>query len=138
MKVKLSQLTEEQITASQLINFSVIAFTYTRFKKACEAQGKSRDSLPYKGIWQPYIAYYALAGCLVMTLVNGFPVFIEGNWSMTTFFFSYTMVGVFPLLYFGWKLLKRTSVIKPQDVDLQKDVAEIDEYTRNFVPIRAR
>ncbi|KAL8859432.1 MAG: hypothetical protein Q9178_004110 [Gyalolechia marmorata] len=126
------------ITASQLINFSVIAFTYTRFKKACDAQGKSRDSLPYKGIWQPYIAYYALAGCLVMTLVNGFPVFIEGNWSITTFFFSYTMVGVFPLLYFGWKLLKRTIFIKPQDVDLQKDVAEIDEYTRNFVPTPAR
>ncbi|KAL8781648.1 MAG: hypothetical protein Q9213_005913 [Squamulea squamosa] len=125
------------ITASQLINFSVIAFTYTRFKKACERQGISRDSLPYKGKLQPYLAYYALAGCMVMTLVNGFSVFIDGNWKITTFFFSYTMVGVFPLLYFGWKLLKRTSIIKLNDVDLHQNIEEIDEYTRNFIPTPA-
>ncbi|KAL8898883.1 MAG: hypothetical protein Q9192_001863, partial [Flavoplaca navasiana] len=125
------------ITASQLINFSVIAFTYMRFKKACEAQGISRDSLPYKGILQPYLAWYALSGCITMALVNGFSVFIKGNWKLASFFFSYTMVGVFPVLYVGWKTTKRTSVIKLQDVDLQQDVAEIDEYTRNFVPTRA-
>ncbi|KAL8854609.1 MAG: hypothetical protein Q9221_000644 [Calogaya cf. arnoldii] len=125
------------ITASQLINFCVIAFTYTRFKKACAAQGISRDSLPYKGILQPYLAWYAFAGCAVMTLLNGFPVFIKGNWALASFFFSYTMVGVFPVLYFGWKLLKRTRVIKLQDVDLLQDVAEIDEYTRNFTPTPA-
>ena len=127
-----------QITASQLINFSVIAFTYTRFKKACEAQGRSRDSLPYKGIWQPFLAWYAFAGCLTMVFVNGFAVFIHGNWDVTTFFFSYTMVGVFPTLYFGWKLIKRTSIIKLGEVDLYRDVAEIDEYTRNFVPKPSR
>ncbi|CAO1605110.1 proteinral amino acid permease agp2, variant 2 [Xanthoria calcicola] len=126
------------ITASQLINFSVIAFTYTRFKKACAAQGLSRDSLPYKGMLQPYLAWYALAGCIVMTLLNGFPVFIKGNWKITSFFFSYTMVGVFPLLYFGWKLLKGTKVIKLENVDLYQDVAEVDEYTRNFTPTPAR
>ncbi len=131
-------LTGGQITASQLINFSVIAFTYTRFRKACAAQGLSRDSLPYKGILQPYLAWYAFAGCIVMTLLNGFPVFIKGNWKLASFFFSYTMVGVFPLLYFGWKLLKGTRVIKLENVDLYQDVAEIDEYTRNFTPTRAR
>ncbi|KAI4171002.1 MAG: hypothetical protein LQ343_004539 [Gyalolechia ehrenbergii] len=122
------------ITASQLINFSVIAFTYTRFKKACDVQGLSRDKLQYKGIWQPFLAWYALSGCLTMALVNGFAVFIHGNWQITSFFFSYTMVGVFPLLFFGWKFLKGTKIIKAEEVDLQKDVEEIDEYSRNFVP----
>lgn len=37
------------VTASQLINFSVMSFTYIRFRKACLAQGLSRDKLPYKG-----------------------------------------------------------------------------------------
>lgn len=69
-----------------------------------------------------------------MALLNGFTVFIHGNWQITSFFFSYTMVGVFPLLYFGWKILKRTKIIKPENVDLRKDVEEIEEYTRNFVP----
>lgn len=122
------------ITASQLINFSVIAFTYTRFKRACDVQGLSRESLPYKGRWQPFLAWYALSGCLTMALLNGFTVFIHGNWQITSFFFSYTMVGVFPLLYFGWKILKGTKIIKAADVDLRKDVEAIEEYTRNFVP----
>ncbi|KAL8722409.1 MAG: hypothetical protein Q9225_001088 [Loekoesia sp. 1 TL-2023] len=122
------------ITASQLINFSVIAFTYIRFKRACDAQGLARDELPYKGRWQPFLAWYALSGCVTMTLVNGFAVFIHGNWQITSFFFSYTMVGVFPVLYFGWKILKGTRIIKSEDVDLHKDVEGIEEYTRNFVP----
>ena len=69
-----------------------------------------------------------------MALLNGFAVFIHGNWQITTFFFSYTMVGVFPVLYLGWKLLKGTKVIKAQDVDLHQDVEEIEEYTKNFIP----
>ncbi|KAL8739057.1 MAG: hypothetical protein Q9181_000239 [Wetmoreana brouardii] len=122
------------ITASQLINFSVIAFTYTRFKKACDVQGLSRDTFAYKGRWQPFLAWYAFSGCITMVFLNGYAVFIHGNWKITSFFFSYTTVGVFPLLYFGWKILKRTKVIKPEEVDLHKDVEEIDEYTRNYVP----
>ncbi|GKT52152.1 general amino acid permease AGP2 [Colletotrichum spaethianum] len=41
------------VTASQLINFCVIAFTFTRFMKACKAQGISRDSPLYKAPFQP-------------------------------------------------------------------------------------
>lgn len=69
-----------------------------------------------------------------MVLMNGFTVFIHGNWKIANFFFAYTMVGVFPILYFGWKILKGTKVLKPTEVDLYKDVEEIDEYTRNYVP----
>ncbi|KAL8929792.1 MAG: hypothetical protein Q9208_000936 [Pyrenodesmia sp. 3 TL-2023] len=122
------------ITASQLINFAVIAFTFTRFKRACDAQGLSRDTLPYKGVWQPFLAWYAFTGCVVMMFMNGFTVFIRGNWKITNFFFCYTMVGVFPLIYFGWKVLRQTRILKPTEVDLYQDVEEIDEYTRNYVP----
>ncbi|KAL8693385.1 MAG: hypothetical protein Q9218_001777 [Villophora microphyllina] len=123
-----------QITASQLINFCVIAFTYTRFKKACDVQGLSRDTLPYKGRWQPFLAWYAFAGCFVMAFVQGYSVFVHGNWKIANFFFSYTMIGVFPILYCGWKIVKRTKFIKAEDVDLHQDVEKIDEYTRNYVP----
>ncbi|KAL8633531.1 hypothetical protein Q9189_000684 [Teloschistes chrysophthalmus] len=122
------------ITASQLINFCVIAFTYTRFKKACDVQGLSRDTLPYKGRWQPFLAWYAFSGCITMVFLNGYSVFIHGNWNIANFFFSYTMVGLFPVLYFGWKILKRTEFIKAENIDVRKDVEEIEEYTRNFVP----
>ena len=124
----------EQITASQLINFCVMSFTFIRFKKACEAQGLSRDSLPYKGRWQPFLAWYALTGCFLMTFVGGYTVFLPGMWSVETFLFSYTMIGVFPMLFIGWKILKKTRWLKPEAVDLYKDVEEIEEYTRNYTP----
>lgn len=43
------------------------------------------------------------------------------------------MVMVFPVLFVGWKLIKKTTWIKSEDADLVTDVAEIDEYTRRFV-----
>lgn len=46
----------------------------------------------------------------------------------------YTMVMLFPVLFVGWKIIHRTKMNKPHEVDLIKDVEEIDEYERNFVP----
>ena len=48
------------ITASQLINFAIMCFTFLMWYKALKAQGISRDSLPYKAFGQPYVAYYGL------------------------------------------------------------------------------
>jgi len=122
-----------QVTASQLINFSVMSFTFIKFMKACQAQGLSRDSLPHKGWLQPYAAYYALTGCFVMTFVGGYAVFLPGNWDVPTFLFSYLMIFLFPAFFVFWKVYKRTRWFRPEEVDLIRDVGEIEEYTRNFV-----
>jgi yeast amino acid transporter len=45
------------------------------------------------------------------------------------------MIAVFPILYFGWKFLKKTKFLKPEEVDLHHpDLEEIEEYQRNYVP----
>ena len=111
-----------------------MSFTFIRFRKACEAQGLTRHKLPYWGKFQPYLAYYALTGCFIMTFVGGYTVFLPGMWDIPTFLFSYTMIGVFPVLFVGWKLLKKTKFVKSEDCDLYRDVGEIEEYTRNYVP----
>ncbi|KAK4867355.1 hypothetical protein LT330_000865 [Penicillium expansum] len=123
------------VTASQLINFSVVTFTFIRFKKALAAQGIARETLPYRSWFQPYIAYFACVCTTVMAFVGGYTVFLPGNWSIPTFLFSYTMIGVFPVIYFGWKFFHRTKFLKPEDVDLVTGVPEIEEYTRDFVVI---
>lgn len=122
------------MTASQLINFSVVTFTYIRFKKALDAQGIARETLPYRSWFQPYIAYIACTATTIMAFVGGYTVFLPGNWSIPTFLFSYTMIGVFPVLYFGWKFFHKTKFLKPEEVDLVTGLAEIEEYTRDFVP----
>jgi yeast amino acid transporter len=121
------------VTASQLINFSVMTFTYIRFHKACRAQGISRDSLPHKGWLQPYAAWYALTGTFIMTFIGGYTVFLPGNWDIPTFLFSYTMIFVFPVIFLGWKIIKRTKWVRPEDADLRKELEEIEEYTRNYI-----
>lgn len=59
------------VTASQLINFSVMAITSLQFKAACDVQGLAWSSLPDRGWGQPWVARYALTGCLLVTFVGG-------------------------------------------------------------------
>ncbi|KAM7198588.1 Amino acid permease domain containing protein [Naviculisporaceae sp. PSN 640] len=126
------------VTASQLINYSVICVTYLRFYYACEAQGLDRNTLPYRGWFQPYAAWFGLSGTFIMTFVGGYTVFLPGNWDIPTFLFSYTMIGVTPVLFLGWKFLKGTKIYKPEEVDLLKDLDGIEEYQRTYVPSKAK
>lgn len=45
-------------------------------------------------------------------------------------------VFLFPVLFVGWKFLKRTKFQKSHEVDLVTDLAEIEEYHRNFVEVK--
>lgn len=116
----------------------MVTFTYTRFRKALITQGIPRHTLPYQSLGQPYVAYIALACTSVMAFVGGYEVFLPGNWDVPTFFFSYTMIGVFPILYFSWKLWHRTEIKTPETIDLVTGVYEIESYTRNFIPVPSR
>ncbi len=76
------------VTASQLINFFIMCFTYLCFYRALKAQGIDRRTLPYQAWFQPYTAWYGLIGTAVLILVGGYPVFLAGNWDVITFVFS--------------------------------------------------
>lgn len=43
------------------------------------------------------------------------------------------MIGVFPILFLGWKLLKRTCFHRSADIDLFKNLDGIEEYERSYV-----
>jgi len=62
----------------------------------------------------------------------GYPVFLPGRWSLDTFFTFYLMVLVALVLFFGWKLLKKTKFIKPLECDLVWQKPVIDAYEENF------
>jgi amino acid transporter len=46
----------------------------------------------------------------------------------------YTMIAICPILYVGWKFLKKTEIPRLEDIDLQKNLDEIAEYERSYVP----
>ncbi|VUC26964.1 unnamed protein product [Clonostachys rosea] len=128
------------VTASQLINYCTMCTTYLRFYKALEAQHVDRNLFQYRAWFMPYTAWYGLVGTFVMTFIGGYAVFlpIDGQWSIATFLFSYAMVGVFIILYVGWKIINKTHIQKSTEVDLYKGLDSIESYERSFVPESAK
>lgn len=123
-------------TASYLINYFGTVLTYLHFYAALKKQGIDRNTLPYKGRFQPFAAWYALVGTFIMTFVLGYTVFIDGNWDTTTFVTSYMMVGFVPTCFVVWKVVKRTKYVRPGTADLTlgglKD--DIDVYESLYEP----
>lgn len=60
--------------------------TYIFFYRALHAQGIDRDTLPYKGWGQPYVAYTGAVWMAVVLSCYGYSVFVPGRWSLGTFF----------------------------------------------------
>ncbi|KAJ4509801.1 hypothetical protein HRR83_006870 [Exophiala dermatitidis] len=63
---------------------------------------------------------------MTLILIFGYGAFVP--WSVTGFFQNYTMQIVAPILYFGWKLFKRTKTVKPRELDLIWERPVIDAY----------
>lgn len=120
-------------TASELINFCVITATYLRFYYALRAQGMSRDALPFTSPFQPYCGYIGFIAPFIMMFISGYQVFLKGQWSVSSFLFSYVMILVDLLIFLFWKFYKRTKVLPLEEVDLITGVKEIDDYTINFI-----
>lgn len=114
------------ITGGGLINYIVMGVTFLRYYKATQVQGFERKNLPYYGWFQPYGAYIALAVQLFVLFGYGYTSFKPFN--VSSFFQSYAMQIISPILFIGWKLFKRTKLVAPKDVDLVWERPAIDQY----------
>lgn len=121
-------------TASFVLNYFGTVVTYLHFHAALRRQGIDRNTLPYKGFFQPYTAWFALCGTAFMTLALGYDVFVHGNWNTTLFFTNYTMVGFFPVAFIFWKIVHRTKYVWPGTADIQlgETKNDIDRYEAHY------
>jgi amino acid transporter len=106
------------VTCCQMLNYGFTAVTYRHFFSALQKQGISRDTLPYKGRFQPYTSYLAMAGTLFVLLMAGYDLFLDGGWDVMWFFLDYGMIGFFILAFVFWKLVWRSKYIRPGTADL--------------------
>lgn len=120
------------ITASQLINYCVILFTYLHFRRAVIKQGLNRDGFTFKAWFQPWACILTLVIVFIMVWLQGYTVFLPGGWwSVDTFLFSYLMCFVDIGIYVAWKLIKRTKYRSdPLLVDLTTGLEEIEHHER--------
>ncbi|KAJ6037985.1 hypothetical protein N7499_003348 [Penicillium canescens] len=120
------------ITAAQVIDYIIICVTYLFFYRALRAQNMDRRALPYYGYFQPYSAWIGLIWMTCVVCCYGYSTFIPGKFTVGDFFTYYTMVLASPVLFFGWKLFKRTKFIKAHEADLIWDRPVIDAYEATF------
>ncbi|KAI3325737.1 amino acid permease [Xylariaceae sp. AK1471] len=114
-------------TISGYIAWIVIMITYIRFRKALESKGML-DSLPFRTPLQPYATYLVLFLITLLTLTNGFQVFVPSQWSASGFLAAYITIPIFAVLYLGHKLWFRTPfAIKIENIDVVTGKKEMDE-----------
>ncbi|KAJ7063255.1 dicarbixylic amino acid permease [Mycena amicta] len=58
------------------ITWICISISHISFMRALAAQGKSRDSLPYKAPFQPFGSWFALISTTIILLFKGFDTFL--------------------------------------------------------------
>jgi amino acid transporter len=114
------------MTAGGLIDYLVMNITFINYYRATQVQGIDRKTMPYYGYFQPYCAYIALFFQSIIVIFYGYSSFTP--WSVSNFFSNYTMQIVVPILFIGWKVIKKTRWIKPHEVDLVWDRPIIDAY----------
>ncbi|EMD94369.1 hypothetical protein COCC4DRAFT_43835 [Bipolaris maydis ATCC 48331] len=124
------------VTCCQMLNYGFTAVTYRHFFSALQKQGISRDTLPYKGRFQPYTSYLAMAGTLFVLLMAGYDLFLDGGWDVMWFFLDYGMIGFFILAFVFWKLVWRSKYVRPGTADLGLGglKEQIDTYEAVHVP----
>lgn len=119
------------ITGCGMIDYFTMCLTFINYHKACEAQGLDRKKLPYYGWLQPGCAYLGAISTFLVALFYGYTVFKPFN--VEAFFQNYTMQIVSPVLYLGWKIVKRSKKVKPAELDLVWERPMVDLYEESFL-----
>jgi amino acid transporter len=109
-------------------NYMCTCITYIHFYYNLKRQGISRDNLPYKGRFQPYVAYLGATLAVLAMFLLGFDVI--SPFAIKWFFLDYTLLAVFPLAYVVWKFVKKTKYVRigTADLGLGGLVQEVNDY----------
>ncbi|KAG7885763.1 hypothetical protein KL938_000795 [Ogataea parapolymorpha] len=110
-----------------LITWISILVTYIYFCRAVKAQGYDRKKFIYYAPLQPYGTWFSLFFCCLISITKSFTVFI-GGFDYKTFITSYIGIPVFLIALFGYKIIKKTKTVKPEEADLvtYKDVIDLE------------
>lgn len=107
------------------ISWTCINIAHIAFMRALKARGQSRDTLPYKALWQPWLSWYGIFFNSLIIITNGFTAFIP--WDTSKFFVAYVSLILFAVLYAGHKLMFRQPFVKPAEADLDTGRKEVDD-----------
>ncbi|KAI0839926.1 putative proline-specific permease [Hypoxylon sp. FL0890] len=103
-------------------------FIYFRYRKATAVQGIPTASEALRADPEPYAAWVSMIGFTILLLLNGFTVFIDGQWNVETFISAY--IGI-PITIAIYTIHKCTAgrhdpwLTAPEDIDLHTGIMEV-------------
>ncbi|ORY35551.1 putative amino acid transporter [Naematelia encephala] len=100
---------------------SILA-SHIGFMRGMKAQGLSRDTLPYKAPFQPYLSYFALFFTCLLSFFKGFDAFMPFDYK--SFITHYIGIPVYVFGYTGYKLIRRTRYVRLNEMDLSSGARE--------------
>lgn len=121
------------VSLTGLIAWSCVLTIHIRFMKALKAQGFDRKTaLAYRSPFQPWGSYVALLVCILVIFIKNFTVFLGDSFAYKNFITGYIVLPIFLIMYFGYKIIYKTKILKPEEVDLNtyRDVidAEFEQF----------
>jgi amino acid transporter len=124
----------QSVTICGSLSWISILSSHIAMMKGMRAQGISRDTLPYKAPFQPYLSYFALCFTVILTIFKGFDAFIHSpnaaktkKWDYKSFITHYIAVPVYVFGYLGYKFYHKTKWVKPLEMDLDSGAREFDD-----------
>ncbi|KAF8806856.1 general amino acid permease 1 [Phlegmacium glaucopus] len=99
--------------------------TYIFFRRGMKAQGFDLTKNAYTNRLQPYLAYWGVFWTIFFILINGYAVFWHFN--ATEFLTAYINIPLFVVLYFGYKIIMRTKIWKPSEMDFVTGIPTLEE-----------
>ncbi|KAI5886669.1 uncharacterized protein SCHCODRAFT_02642364 [Schizophyllum commune H4-8] len=110
---------QDLVASAALVLWIVICMVYLRFYYGCKRQGIDRSELPWAAPFQPYAAWTGLIAFSIIILTQGYSVFIHGLWDTEKFFSAYFNIPLILVLYFGFKVIKRTKMVPLDEMPIR-------------------
>ncbi|KAF7289086.1 General APC amino acid permease [Mycena chlorophos] len=117
-------------TTGGFIGWFSMNLTYSFFRRGMIAQGYDLKKNVYHNALQPYLSYWHLrprgmGWTIFFIFINGFAVFFKFNTSM--FLTAYINIPIFAIMYFGYKIVYRTKIWKPLEMDFVTGIPTVEE-----------
>ena len=112
------------VGVSNQLSWIAIGIASLRFRAAIKAQNKEH-LLPFKNWTYPL-------GPLFSVVLNSFLVLVQGwscfspSFNAVNFVSLYVELPIMLVMYLGWKVLKRTKVVKLLEMDLETDTYPVE------------
>lgn len=125
-----------------MLTWISLLITHIFFIRARRAQCVDEKTLPYKAPLGIIGSSVALFFCVLVAFTRSFGVFIHnhakyGNFDYKTFITSYLGIPLYVMAFAGWKIWKKTELIKPHNADIWTGKAEIDREEAEYEALAA-